>query len=1021
MAETDGTGGAFRTKLQKIDIEAALDWLKEQGASRAILAMARAAAEDLDDLDSWADLEASLAAISPSPQASVQIERLDIGSGNAVAPGGTAIQHLILNIFQASKIPDTLRQSELDSYLWQEARTDIAPVLTALDADERAQDTDGVKPLRLSAIYRERRAALRREPPRDQRKVRVPELRDTLESTLEIGALSEVRKKHRHLVVTAGPGMGKTWLLRHLSLQRLQEDPDQAGIPIIVSLRRFGPWLKRYPQPVDGSALWAYLAQVWEKQPFPSLADGLRDWLADDPGAASKKITILADGLDEVPIAGGLREKVTTVFEALADQTGASVILTSRSRSYAGFDLNWCLRHRRAKDSPAWPVAELLPFEPDDIDAFADSWFRELVNADRMPTDEGEQLASSFKETLHCPARLDLARLAKVPLNTTAMCLIHWRDKELPPGRAVLFERLFKLLLGRWEDARAKHTVERRKSTDAELESTSFREILAEPGQRKDGAVVLEKDLMRELGRLLFDLTFEFSRGARTKDDTEGKGGTIDIPEARLHQLFCGLYDRTRKADDTFPPEARNWADRLLGFIRENGGLLDPALGTEGEFSFPHRQYGEFLAGWWLLEHAPDTEEGDLVKRLADGLCRDVADWDDVWREPILLAVDYLICDGKPERIERMCRSLTGADLDHTEHYRLIMAAEILAGHGDEGFYKISGWWSAVRDALERRLIGENDDVHQRDRSGSALALMGDTRFGVGVITLGGITVPDFTWIKVAPPASGRFTMGSDGSGWDAEQPEFSCTFLGEHSGFSMAAYPVTVGQMEAFVRAGGYEPGGQSWWTEAGWQWKTENGISAPECVAYGMAFSRANVPVTGVSFYEAVAFCRWLRAMGEQFGNEQLKGARLPAEWEWEWAARGDDDRKEGRKYPWGDQEDLIRRCNSDENQLQHVTAVGMLPLGNSWCGVSDLAGNVWEWTATPWQENLDGFQRLYDEESDERRSLRGGSWRYDRSDVRASDRLRFHPGFRDYYVGFRVVSSPFFPSAERRSADL
>ena len=72
-------------------------------------------------------------------------------------------------------------------------------------------------------------------------------------------------------------------------------------------------------------------------------------------------------------------------------------------------------------------------------------------------------------------------------------------------------------------------------------------------------------------------------------------------------------------------------------------------------------------------------------------------------------------------------------------------------------------------------------------------------------------------------------------------------------------------------------------------------------------------------------------------------------------------------------------------------------------------DLCGNVWEWTATPWSEGdaWDPTLGSTDGAPDERRVVRGGSWRGTRALARLGAR-HFHglvPGSRLYVLGFRV----------------
>ena len=132
-----------------------------------------------------------------------------------------------------------------------------------------------------------------------------------------------------------------------------------------------------------------------------------------------------------------------------------------------------------------------------------------------------------------------------------------------------------------------------------------------------------------------------------------------------------------------------------------------------------------------------------------------------------------------------------------------------------------------------------------------------------------------------------------------------------------------------------------------------------------------------------------------------------RVRAHFRLEKAARGID----GRIYPWGDEFDSAR-CNTDESGIGATTPVGryspgahpglggpeLVEGGDSPCGCTDMAGNMWEWTASAWEPGSD------------RRVLRGGSFIGGARGACASFRIGGIPGGRYRVGGVRVgVASP------------
>lgn len=152
-----------------------------------------------------------------------------------------------------------------------------------------------------------------------------------------------------------------------------------------------------------------------------------------------------------------------------------------------------------------------------------------------------------------------------------------------------------------------------------------------------------------------------------------------------------------------------------------------------------------------------------------------------------------------------------------------------------------------------------------------------------------------------------------------------------------------------------------------------------------------RGQHPVVGLSWRQARDYSSWV-------------GRRLASESEWERAARGKETRW---RYPWGNSRDTEAANVWDETV---AAGRGLLPVGTfaptGW-GLSDMAGNAWEWCADRYQT---GFKELPQDGSPMRngagRVVRGGSWRRDIDLARVSARSWFEENYRADDVGFRCA---------------
>jgi hypothetical protein len=305
-------------------------------------------------------------------------------------------------------------------------------------------------------------------------------------------------------------------------------------------------------------------------------------------------------------------------------------------------------------------------------------------------------------------------------------------------------------------------------------------------------------------------------------------------------------------------------------------------------------------------------------------------------------------------------------------HERVREAVEALTQLGPE----------VVLDDDERAFLGpidpdrmfaelERPETTHRDRAliGERLDALGDPRPGVGVDENG---TPKIDWCAV------------DGGEVDLE--EFDLLLRRQIDNFHIARYPITVAQYRAFVEV-------EDGWRDRGW-W-ADDLRRDPDGNSYDIG-RFGNHPAVYVSWFDALAFCRWL--------SRRLDATiRLPDEWQWQQAATESDP---SRTYPWGDDWDPKRephRANTFESRLGRVTAVGMYPAGTSPAKALDMAGTVWEWCLNQYHQPRVTGSCTADLAP---RVLRGGSWNHPRGSARCAHRGGSDPDNRGPNLGFRVV---------------
>ena len=258
---------------------------------------------------------------------------------------------------------------------------------------------------------------------------------------------------------------------------------------------------------------------------------------------------------------------------------------------------------------------------------------------------------------------------------------------------------------------------------------------------------------------------------------------------------------------------------------------------------------------------------------------------------------------------------------------------------------------------------------------------------------------------------AGPFTMGTGAGDVDRLAGEFELAKTWREKGYfgreqpkhrvTLPAYligrhAVTVGEFRAFIEAGGYRE--RRYWTAAGWAWRETASRNQPDYWDDQIWTGDERLPVVGVSWYGAVAYCLWLR---EEVGRDY----RLPTEAEWEKAARGSDK----RIFPWGDRFDADL-CNVRAGGLGQTVPVGRFsPAGDSPYGCVQMVGNISEWTLTRYTPYpYDAGDGRDNPEGEAERATRGGSWHSPVLRARTASRGMNDPFFADNDLGFRCACS-------------
>ena len=271
---------------------------------------------------------------------------------------------------------------------------------------------------------------------------------------------------HRRIAILAPPGLGKTTLMRHLSLIYLTRSPEGffSFLPVLLRLREVYSLMQNIQIPgkrIEGNdvRLPELIVRNLENQPEFSSQHWNSGWF--DEKLKQGKCLVMFDGLDEVPQTQ--RQSVRRwVDRQMKAYRKTQFILTSRPH---GFELN--------PDDTSHHIQvdlklQVLNFNADEKQRFIEQWYKAVYwstkwepllrrsqeknealkeqSAKAKSDREAQESADSLlRQIFNSPSLNDLARN---PLLITMIANTHRANTELPNRRVELYEKISNLLLG---------------------------------------------------------------------------------------------------------------------------------------------------------------------------------------------------------------------------------------------------------------------------------------------------------------------------------------------------------------------------------------------------------------------------------------------------------------------------------------------------------------------------------------------------------------------------------------------
>jgi formylglycine-generating enzyme required for sulfatase activity len=493
----------------------------------------------------------------------------------------------------------------------------------------------------------------------------------------------------------------------------------------------------------------------------------------------------------------------------------------------------------------------------------------------------------------------------------------------------------------------------------------------------------------------------------------EDSPGLVAAGRRQINHYLIAVFSERGEAD---PPKA---AAAFWAGVQNHASLL-VEKGWD-QFGFLHQSIQEYLIATAVADLGQQA-----ITPVADKLIAHLED--DNWHEIILLTVGYVgLIQRRPEAAADLVTRLLQAETA-VPGRALALVGEAAAAACPGGITAQSK--EGVRGTLAAALENRSDiPAAERTLIGRSLGRLGEPH---GALL-------SLAEMRLCYVAAGPFHMGN---GTHAHL----CRAV-THS-FWLGRFPITNAQYAEFVTQGGYRE--VAYWPEAvaveRWRegqvlgWKRLGWRDRP--ADYGFPFNLPNHPVTGITFFEALAFTRWLTERWQAQGYLASGWTvLLPSEAEWELAARGGlhipavpyltpitnllttrpvklrTNPYPQRLFPWQNRErdpenEAEIEANFGNTGIKTTNRPGLFPRGAGPHGIEELSGNVWEWTRTqyaPYPYRIDDGREVTAVKLYQQMVLRGGAYWSQIRDIRCTARAKRSPNDCNSSYGFRILVKP------------